>query len=110
MPSSSSFCAMISLSSTEKLMDSPCVPSRRVVSKVKIFITAAFKTKTQARRPALRYRYPYFLFLFQERHHFAQLAADGFDLIVLRGLPHGEELLAPALVVVDPLPRELARL
>src|SRR5579871_2102334 len=39
MPSSSSFCAMMSLSSTEKEMDSPCVPSRRVVSKVEIFIS-----------------------------------------------------------------------
>src|ERR1022692_3701775 len=41
MPNSSSFCAMSSLSSTEKETDSPWVPSRRVVSKVKIFRSGA---------------------------------------------------------------------
>ena len=34
---------MMSLSSTEKEMDSPCVPSRRVVSKVSIFIEGSFE-------------------------------------------------------------------
>src|SRR5205823_2192051 len=97
MPSSSSFCAMISLSSTEKEMDSPCVPSRRVVSKVKIFIF-------------LPYRYPDLFLLLEERHHFAQLAAHGLDGLGLRGGAHGEEVLAPGLVLFNPLPGEFARL
>src|SRR5213595_1476852 len=38
MPSSSSICAMRSLSSRENEIDSPWLPSRSVVSKIEIFI------------------------------------------------------------------------
>src|SRR5215831_16298053 len=100
MPSSSSFWAMTSLSSTEKEMDSPWVPSRSVVSKVEIFIISLGRGDAETRRktrrkPALcslrlpprlcvsassflAYGYTDFFLLFEERHHFAELAAHGF--------------------------------
>src|SRR6516162_58981 len=101
MPSSSSFCAMISLSSTEKETASPCVPSRRVVSNVKIFIMHhAPECRKSGPRLLLRgqrrvLRYPRFLLLFKERHHLAQFAAHLFDLQVAPGLAHLEKLLPP---------------
>src|SRR5579863_118881 len=108
MPSSSSFCAMMSLSSTEKETASPCVPSRRVVSKVKIFIKIE---RGQAWRPAaLRYGYAYFFFLLEEGHHFAEFAAHFFHGLVLGGGAHGEELVAAGFVFVDPLAGEFAGL
>src|ERR1017187_8122312 len=100
MPNSSSFWVMMSLSSTEKEMDSPCVPSRRVVSKVEIFIEfTLIKDFEEPHRSKprgypgrgsddLRYRYADFLLLLKERHHFAQALADGFDLVVLSGRAH----------------------
>src|ERR1035438_9700305 len=92
MPSSSSFWAMTSLSSTEKETDSPCVPSRRVVSNVKIFMLPPWVGRL---RPVnLHYGYAHFLFLLQKRHHFAKLAAHGFNWLVLCRLPHREKILA----------------
>src|SRR5690242_21162317 len=105
MPISSSFCVMTSLSSTEKEMDSPCVPSRRVVSKVKIFMRTPYP-----RLDTLCHRDSYFFLLFQKRHHLAQFLADFFDRLVLGGLAHREKLLAAGLVLFDPLPREFAGL
>src|SRR5579872_1316594 len=99
MPSSSSFCAMMSLSSTEKETASPCVPSRRVVSNVEIFMGVSGGGW-----------YSGFLFLFEERHHFAQLAAHRFDGGSAGGVAHGEETVTSGFVLVDPLAGELARL
>src|ERR1019366_3297511 len=99
---------MMSLSSTENEMDSPCVPSRRVVSKVSIFIGAL---KGQAGGLSyLRYGDANFLFLFEEGHHVAQALADGLDLVGLSGFAHGEELVAAGLVLGDPLPGKFAGL
>src|ERR1019366_2665478 len=99
---------MMSLSSTENEMDSPCVPSRRVVSKVSIFIGAL---KGQAGGLSyLRYGDANFLFLFEEGHHVAQALADGLDLVGLSGFAHGEELVATGLVLGDPLPGKFAGL
>src|SRR6266545_2393583 len=105
------------LSSTEKETDSPCVPSRRVVSKVKIFI----KTKgPEALAPGplllllcrcyLVFRYAGFFLLLEEWHHGPQLPAHHLDALVARRLPHGQEFLPSRAVFVDPLFREFARL
>src|SRR5215471_6675843 len=110
MPSSSSLRAMSSLSSTEKETDSPCVPSRRVVSKVNIFMAWLPKIDERGPEAHATLRYSRFFAFLQERHHFAQLFADLFDRLVGRGLAHGEELLASGLVFVDPLAGELAGL
>src|SRR5258707_1319330 len=104
MPSSSSFCAMTSLSSTENETDSPCVPSRSVVSKVKIFILL-FGGQSR-----LLLRHSYFLLLFQEGHHLAKLAANLLDRLLARGIAHGQKLLAAGLVLLNPLPGELTLL
>src|ERR1022692_2352079 len=101
---------MMSLSSTENEMDSPCVPSRRVVSKVSIFIGAHIKQGQAGGLYYLRYRDANFLLLFEEGHHVAQALADGLDLVGLRGFAHGEELVAAGLVLGDPLPGKFARL
>src|ERR1700730_834610 len=98
MPSSSSFCAMMSLSSTEKEMDSPCVPSRRVVSNVKIFISTSEAAGTEAYPPDLPNWHSDFFFLFEEGHHLAQAAAHHFDRLVARGLAHGQKLSTARLV------------
>src|ERR1039458_4366913 len=55
-------------------------------------------------------RYAGFLFLFEEGHHGAQLAADFFDGLMAGGFAHGEEILAAGLVLVDPFLGELAGL
>src|ERR1019366_3629307 len=97
---------MTILSSTEKEMDSPCVPSRRVVSKVWIFIRlhpGSISLPYGRGSVTLRYGYAYFLFLFEERHHVAEALADGFDLVGLGGLAHGKEFVAAGFVLVDPL-------
>src|SRR5450759_1512010 len=110
---------MTILSSTEKEMDSPCVPSRRVVSKVWIFIRRSHweecphewghgSLKGYATR--LRYGDANFFFLFEERHHVAEALADGFDLVGLGGLAHGEEFVAAGFVLGDPLFGEFAGL
>src|ERR1035437_2464002 len=105
---------MTILSSTEKEMDSPCVPSRRVVSKVWIFIgihtrkRLAGGSACPTRR--LRDRDANFFFLFEERHHVAEALADGFDLVGLGGSAHGEEFVAAGFVLVDPLFGEFAGL
>src|SRR5581483_10339481 len=109
MPSSSSFCAMMSLSSTEKETASPCVPSRRVVSKVKIFIKTNIRRRNRLPNLGFR-RYSYFFLLLEERHHGTKLAAHFFDGLVFGRFAHGEELVASRLVLFDPLPRKLARL
>src|ERR1700733_7740591 len=98
MPSSSSLCAMRTLSSAEKLTFSPCVPSRSVVSKVKTRINLCGG------------RYPDLFLLFQERHHFAQLGAHLFDGLVFLTLSHAEEFCAAGFVFAQPLFGELARL
>src|ERR1035437_8268515 len=103
MPASSSLCAMTSLSSTEKETDSPCVPSRRVVSNVKIFMR-------QPLPPVLFGRHAGFLLLLEERHHRAQFLSHHYDGLVAGSFPHGQKVLAPGLVLFDPLPRELAGL
>src|SRR5260370_6079374 len=110
MPSSSSFCAMTSLASTEKETASPWVPSRRVVSKVWIRIMLhQIKLKpTQAGMPVLRDSG--FLSFFQERHHLAQLGADFFNLGFLGAFAHCQEFVTSALVLVNPLFSELAGL
>src|SRR5215469_1739691 len=97
---------MTSLSSTENEMDSPWVPSRRVVSKVKIFINK----NGQAWRPTLLYWHPGCLFLLEERHHLTEASAHDFDRLIARLFPHGQELAAAALVLVNPLARKLAGL
>src|SRR5438105_10086250 len=99
MPSSSSFCAMTSLSSTENETDSPCVPSRSVVSKVKIFMASNLGRRN--RLPHLL-RYTYFFLLLEERHHGAQFAADALDELVARFFAHVQKLLTARLVLVDP--------
>src|SRR5258706_2684037 len=105
MPSSSSFCAMTSLSSTEKETASPWVPSRRVVSKV--WIRIMFNSQAKARATL---RDAGFLSLFQERHHLAQLGANFFDLRFLGAFAHSQEVVSAALVLINPLFRELAGL
>src|SRR5215469_15261189 len=105
MPSSSSFCAMISLSSTEKETDSPCVPSRRVVSNVKIFIGLRL-----GRFGYLVLRYACLFFLLQERHHRTQFRAHLLDRLIAGLVAHGQELLAAGLVLFDPLAGEFPRL
>src|ERR1017187_2807100 len=105
---------MMSLSSTENEMDSPCVPSRRVVSKVSIFIEilkkADRRTQRVPRPVLLRYGDANFLLLFEEGHHVAQALADGLDLVGLSGFAHGEELVAARLVLGDPVPGKFAGL
>src|SRR6516225_11629895 len=109
MPSSSSLFAMTSLSSTEKETLSPCVPSRSVVSNVKIFMSHLGRTKAQGR--ALRYlRHSRLLFPFEEGHHFTQLAAHLLDFLALLGFPHGEEFLAAGPVFLHPLACEFTGL
>src|SRR5580698_2577428 len=98
MPSSSSLCAMRTLSSAEKLTFSPCVPSRSVVSKVKTRISLCGG------------RYSDLFLLFQERHHFAQLGAYLFDGLVFLPLAHSKELRATGFVFAQPLFGEFARL
>src|ERR1044071_8585463 len=119
MPSSSSLRAMSSLSSTEKETDSPCVPSRRVVSKVKIFITGApllnvvrslngrGRKRSRDRQGTALWDSRFFSLL-QERHHLAQLTPHRFDRLIGGGLAHGEELLASRFVFVDPCASEIA--
>src|ERR1700691_2981607 len=107
MPNSSSFWVMRILSSTEKETDSPCVPSRRVVSNVEIFIKHLTSAKEAGCQPAaccqpalLSYflgNADFLLFL-EERHHFAQLAAHFFDRLIARFLAHGQKFVAAALV------------
>src|ERR1039457_4951868 len=58
----------------------------------------------------LLFRYAGFLFLFEEGHHFAQLAADLLDGLIAGRFAHGEEFVAAGLVLIDPLARELAGL
>src|SRR5271157_3857574 len=58
----------------------------------------------------LGYGDAYFLFLFEEGHHVAKALADGFELVGLGGLAHGEEVVAAGLVLVDPLFGEFAGL
>src|SRR6266851_2897440 len=60
--------------------------------------------------PVLRYRYAYFLFLLEERHHVAEALADGFDLVGLGGFAHGEEFVAAGFIFGDPLFGEFAGL
>src|SRR5271166_863063 len=98
MPNSSSFWVMRILSSTEKETDSPCVPSRRVVSNVAIFILRYFL------------RYAGFLFLLEEGHHLTQLAAHLFDGLSARCFAHREEIVAAAFVFGDPLAGKLSGL
>src|SRR5258706_61920 len=105
MPSSSSFCAMTSLSSTEKETASPWVPSRRVVSKV--WIRIMFNSQAKA---CATLRDAGFLSFFQERHHLAQLGANYFDLGFLGAFAHCQEFVTAALVLVDPLFSELTGL
>src|ERR1039457_2199321 len=101
MPSSSSFCAMSSLSSTENETDSPWVPSRSVVSNVEIFMT---------HRLFGALRHPYLLALFEKRHHAAQFAAHFFDGLMARRFPRRQEVFPPRLVLFHPLPREISGL
>src|SRR5260370_26659292 len=110
MPSSSSFCAMTSLASTEKETASPWVPSRRVVSKVwiRIMLNQIKIKPTQEGMPVLRDSG--FLSFFQERHHLAQLGANFFDLGFLGALTHCQEFVTAVLVLVNPLFRELTGL
>src|SRR6516165_2631811 len=110
MPSSSSFWAMTSLSSTEKETDSPCVPSRRVVSKVKIFMLGTYRPRTVAARNHLILRYSGFFSLLQKRHHFAKLAADLLDGLGAGGVAHGQKFVPAGLVFVDPLAGKLTGL
>src|SRR5690348_4249709 len=105
---------MTSLSSTEKETASPCVPSRRVVSNVKIFIShlRARRSLTlllgRGGRGILRDA-GLFLLL-KERHHGAQFAAHVFDALVLFRLAHRQKFLAPGAVLVHPLAGEFAGL
>src|SRR4051812_1591883 len=62
------------------------------------------------RPTALSYWYADFLFLLEEGHHLTKLAAHDFDLVVVALFAHRQELLAPRLVLLDPLPREFAGL
>src|SRR6266545_6249548 len=113
---------MTSLSSTVKETDSPWVPSRSVVSNVKIFISGIWRQNVAklhhfaafwslfGSQNRLFFRHPYFLLFLQESHHFPQLAADLFDGLLARCFPHGQEILAAGLVFLDPLPRKFARL
>src|SRR5271157_2242460 len=102
MPSSSSFCAMTSLSSTEKETDSPCVPSRSVVSNVKIFTGHGALCRFR--------RHASFLLLLQERHHLAQFFPHRFDGLVAGRFAHGQKVLPAGAVLFDPLPRKFAGL
>src|SRR4051812_42909467 len=96
---------MMSLSSTVNEIDSPCVPSRSVVTKVKIFIEFTVGVKGSS------YWYAGFLLLFEERHHFPQRRTDDFDLVVVAGFTHREEFLAAAgFVFGDPGAGEFAGL
>src|SRR5450432_2724657 len=94
----------MSLSSTENETASPCVPSRSVVSKVKIFITDLLDAGGGF------LRYAGLLFLLEERHHFAELPAHLFDRLVGGGFAHGEEFLAARFVFRHPILGELAGL
>ena len=100
---------MSSLSSTENETDSPWVPSRRVVSKVKIFIISR-RPWPRGGASALFLRYSGFFLLLQERHHLAQFAAHFFDGLIAGSFAHGQELVAAGFVFVDPLAREFAGL
>src|SRR5260370_37978507 len=110
MPSSSSLCAMSTLSSAEKLTASPCVPSRSVVSNVNTRITKRGQRTGDSGQKLLACRDTYLLLLFEKRHHTAQLFADFFNGLRLRRLAHGEEILAAGLVFADPSVREFAGL
>src|ERR1700681_188133 len=105
MPSSSSFCAMISLSSTENETASPCVPSRSVVSNVWMRMELLGD-----RRGLLLLRYAFLLLLFQERHHLPEFFAHALDRLLARCLAHGQELVTASLVFLNPLAGELAGL
>src|SRR5580700_3895574 len=48
--------------------------------------------------------------LLEEGHHFTQFPAHFFDGLIARFFAHGEKLVAPGLVLRDPLPGKLARL
>src|SRR5579884_184659 len=103
MPSSSSLRAITSLSSTVNETASPCVPSRSVVSNVKIRMCQLSVASRRWSVGGYRFlRYAGFLLFLQECHHFAQLAADALDRLVARRFAHGQEVLAAGLVLVDP--------
>src|SRR6266851_2897222 len=103
MPSSSSLCAMSTLSSAEKLTASPCVPSRSVVSNVNTRIkNRGQRTEGRGQQKLLSGGHSYLLLLFEKRHHAAQLFADFFNGLGLRRLAHGEEILAAGFVLADP--------
>src|SRR5439155_15281100 len=55
-------------------------------------------------------RYADFFLLLEEGHHLAQLPAHSLDGLIVRRLPHREELLAAGPILSHPLPRELAGL
>src|SRR5574340_1463258 len=99
----------MSLSSTEKETDSPCVPSRSVVSNVKIRIPGSLSGLLLG-GGRLVFGHARFLLLLEERHHLAQPAAHALDLQIALRFPHGEEILAAGLILIDPLPRDLAGL
>src|ERR1039457_3415303 len=103
---------MISLSSNEKETASPWVPSRRVVSNVKMRMIVA-RGWWLVLRGGCRHGVGWdagFLSLFQKCHHFAELAADALDRLIAGGLAHGEEILAAGFVLPDPFAGELAGL
>src|SRR5271154_414757 len=94
---------MTSLSSTENETASPCVPSRRVVSKVWIRIMLL-----GAGGGLLFFRHTRLFLLFQKWHHLAQLAAYFFYRLILGRAAHRQELVTPGLVLMNPLAREMA--
>src|SRR5579863_2990618 len=96
MPSSSSLWAIRTLSSADRLTASPWVPSRNVVSKVKMRMEPS--------------GYAGLFLLLEERHHGPQTGAHGFDELVLLRLAHGQEVLAAALVLCHPVLGEFAGL
>src|SRR5271154_2175173 len=93
---------MTSLSSTENETASPCVPSRRVVSKVWILIVLL-----GAGSGLLFFRHTGLFLLLQKRHHLAQFAAYFFYRLILCRGTHREELVTPGLVLMNPLAREV---
>src|SRR5580704_2457544 len=101
MPSSSSFWAMAILSSTENETASPCVPSLSVVSKV--WMRILFLSGCRF----FFLRHAGFLAFFEERHHLAQLLADGFNRSICSLGAQRIELVAARLVFRDPLAGKL---
>jgi hypothetical protein len=105
------FCAMLSLSSTEKETDSPCVPSRRVVSNVKIFMCyrrRCYSVGTPASFFFFRNGTPASFFFL--RNGIISRSSPRFDGLMAGRFAHGQEVLAAGLVLFDPLLGEFAGL